>query len=342
MQNNTRTLTVNETASLLKDNDNILLVTHSRPDGDTLGSAIALETALRLLGKNSYTVCDDDIPERLGFILNYRTETPEKENLTSLRPECLPENFSPKFIVTVDVASIELIGDFGKKIENQINLKIDHHASGNPFADNELIFDKASACGEIVFDLIKALGISGNNIACALYTAISSDSGSFKFSSVTSQTHLRAAELLSSGIDHSKITDMLYNSKTKRELAASGLAIRNMRYYCDDTLALTTVLLSEMEELGLDRNDIDGINNMPLSVKGVKIGIVIKQDTEPKTYKISVRTNEEYAANEICSFFGGGGHLRAAGARLRAGSIDKAVNRILRAVSRKTDMKIEN
>lgn len=76
-----------------------------------------------------------------------------------------------------------------------------------------------------------------------------------------------------------------------------------MRYYCGDILALTTVSLSEMEELGLDKNDIDGINNMPLSVKGIKIGIVVKQDIEPKTYKISVRTNEEYAANDICSFF---------------------------------------
>ena len=341
MQNNTKALTVSETADMLKNSDDILLVTHSRPDGDTLGSAIALETALRMLGKNSYTVCDDDIPERLSFILNYRTENSENEKSNSLRPECLPENFSPKFIATVDVASLELIGDFGKRIEDQINLKIDHHASGSPFADNELIFDKASACGEIVFDLIKELGISGNNIACALYTAISSDSGSFKFSSVTPQTHLRAAELLSCGIDHSKITDMLYNYKTKRELAASGLAIRNMRYYCNDTLALTTVSLSEMEELGLDRNDIDGINNMPLSVRGVKIGIVIKQDIEPKSYKISVRTNDEYAANEICAFFGGGGHLRAAGARVHANCVEKAVQRTLRAVSRKTDMIIE-
>lgn len=341
MQNNTKALTVNETAALLKDSDDILLVTHSRPDGDTLGSAIALETALRMLGKNTYTVCDDDIPERLSFILNYRTGNSENNNSNSLRPECLPENFLPKFIATVDVAAIDLIGAFGKKIENQINLKIDHHASGDSFAENELIFNKTSACGEIVFDLIKALGISGNNIAGALYTAISSDSGSFKYSSVTPQTHLRAAELLSYGIDHSKITDMLYNSKTKKELAASGLAIRNMRYYYGDILALTTVSLSEMEELGLDKNDIDGINNMPLSVKGIKIGIVVKQDIEPKTYKISVRTNEEYAANDICSFFGGGGHLRAAGARLHASDIEKAVKRILRAVGKKTNLETD-
>lgn len=374
-------LTLKAAADMLRDSDNILLLMHTRPDGDTVGSAIALETALRALGKRAYAVCDDDLPERLMFILKFHggesscaddisggstdaqtdsgctacadahtepdcTECTDALNAEDklgtdiLRPENLPEDFVPELTVTVDVASAELLGDIGETLAGKIDLKLDHHPMGTDFAKYSLIYPGASACGELIFDLVSELGALSRPVARAVYAAISSDSGSFRFDSVTAQTHERAAKLLRMDISHGKITEALYNTKTLGELAAEALAIDNLRMYCGGKIALTVITLAEMERLGISKDDTGGINGMPMCIRGVVISLVLKQDQDSRCWKLSVRTGDGAAANEICAQFGGGGHVRAAGCRFKAASHEEAVKAVLDAVSSVTGLRI--
>mgnify|MGYP000096136006 CR=1 FL=1 len=348
-------LTLKAAADMLRRSDNILLLMHARPDGDTVGSAIALETALRDIGKRAYAICDDDLPERLMFMLKFRKEytadkikntaedksIPENSSCTGiLKPENLPENFVPEFTVTVDAASAELLGDIGKTLEGKIDLKLDHHPMGTDYAKYSLIYSGASACGELIFDLVSELGTLSRPVAQALYAAISSDSGSFRFDSVTAQTHERAAKLLSMDISHGKITEALYNTKTLGELAAEAIAIENMHMYCGGKIALTFVTLGEMELRSVTKDDTSGINGLPICIRGVVISLVLKQDNDARFWKLSVRTGDGAAANEICAQLGGGGHVRAAGCRFKADSTDAAVESVLSAVSSATGIEI--
>ena len=348
-------LTLKAAADMLRGSDNIMLLMHARPDGDTVGSAIALETALRDIGKRAYAVCDDDLPERLMFMLKFRKkcaadeiknpagDKKEPENSPEadiLRPENLPEDFVPELTVAVDAASAELLGGIGKTLEGKIDLKLDHHPMGTDFAKYSLIYAGASACGELIFDLVSELGALSRSAAQALYAAISSDSGSFRFDSVTAQTHERAAKLLSMDIEHGKITESLYNTKTVGELTAEAAAIENIRMYCGGKIALTFLTLSEMEQRGITKDDTGDINGLPIRIRGVVISLVLKQDNDADFWKLSVRTGDGAAANEICAQLGGGGHVRAAGCRFKADSPDAAIETVLGAVSHATGMKI--
>ena len=150
-----RELTVREAAELLKAQDNILVVCHAHPDGDAVGSGVALERMLTVLGKTAYLVCADTVPHQLRFLLGYRP-CGRAGDADALRPELLPEEFSPSFIVTVDVASIELTG-MAERLEGKVDLKIDHHSMGGDFAPLSLMYRGSSACGEVIYDLAEQL-----------------------------------------------------------------------------------------------------------------------------------------------------------------------------------------
>ena len=172
-----REMTIAETAELLREKDDILIVCHAHPDGDAVGCGVALERMLTSIGKTAYLICAD-------VLLGYRPTDRVDTDAGALRPERLPASFSSSFTVTVDVASIELTG-MAEQLNGKVDLKIDHHAIGGDFAPQSLIYRGASACGEIIYDLAVQLGALDIETASALYAAVSSDSGSFRFDSVT-------------------------------------------------------------------------------------------------------------------------------------------------------------
>lgn len=339
MENEVKKISVREAADMLRGADNILIICHARPDGDTLGSAIALETMLRRMEKRAYAVCDDSISESLGFITGFRTALPEgTEWHNCMRPNKLPSDFTPGFIITADVASLELSGSYGESFAGRIDLKMDHHEMGESFAAHELIYPGCAACTEVIFDLGLELGTLDRQSARAIYTGMVTDSGSFKFSSVTAQTHERAAALLRLGINHDEISEMLYNSRTQAELAAMSVALNNIRFICNGAIAYTTLSRNEIEERGICKGDTEGINAIPIGVKGVKAGLVIKEDESHGFYKLSIRSGADVAANKICALLGGGGHARAAGAKFEARDMQDAVSLALGAVKEITGL----
>ena len=162
-------------ARLLRENDNILILTHRNPDGDTIGSGFALLHALKKLGKKVMVVCTDPFPEKYGYIAHSNDDD-------------IGEN---PYVVAVDVADMELIGaQYRAKYEHGVNLCIDHHISNKKFAEN-LCLRSCSATCEIIYDVIKAMGVEiDKSIADSLYTGIATDTGCFLFSSVTARTHI--------------------------------------------------------------------------------------------------------------------------------------------------------
>lgn len=282
----------------LKEADNILVLTHSNPDGDTLGSGFALLRALRKMGKRARLLNNDVIPDKYAYLYE-GTDADE---------------FAEEFIVSVDVAEKKLLGDrIREKYGDRVDLSLDHHESSKHFAKETYVEpDSASAC-EILYMIIKALGVSvDSDIASCIYTGMSTDTGCFKYSNVTPRTHLIAAELISLGADHSKINEIMFDTKTFGSIMLEKLCYERLEMFCEGKVAVISVTKKMLSDCGVDKSALDAIKPITRQIQGVGIGITVKEEDNGKT-GVSVRTSENYDASAICAHFGGGGHIRAGG-----------------------------
>ncbi len=301
--------------SFLKSKDNYLILTHSMPDGDTLGSAYALCKGLLKLGKNARVVCPDPIPERYGYF----TETVD-----------FPE-FEDETIISVDVADIKLMGALGEQYKDKIVLAIDHHASHREFAENLFLDGTAAACAECIYDILNELHIiPDEGMVQALYTGISTDTGCFKFSNTTPKTHVIAAELMAFGIDFADINRVMFDTKSKSRMEIEKRALRKVELLSRDRVAIMAVTEKMMNDSGCTDSDLDGITAIPRSIEGVLIGITLRQKAK-RLWKVSMRSYPPYDVAEICARLGGGGHKYAAGCEV-AGSLSAAKKQILKQV----------
>ncbi len=305
---------------LLQQANRLLFLTHSRPDGDTLGSAYGLAHALP--GKEITIVNDDTPGERLEFLCEGFPLTPYAK---------VQGDFD--LIVAIDVADEALLGEYRTKLPRQIDLKIDHHAMGKDYAVHGVVDCSAAACGEIIYEIVCHLGKLDLPCANCLYGAISSDTGSFRYSNTTPRTHQIVADLLRVGCNHADIDHRLYESHTRQEVKAMKLAWENLTFLREGKIAVVTVSNAQKEAEGLNDADLGVINSMPREISGVELGIVIKQSKKhPEEFKVSLRSNETVHANEICARFGGGGHARAAGGSVCASSVEEALGKVMGAV----------
>lgn len=282
----------------LKEADNILVLTHSNPDGDTLGSGFALLRALKKMGKRAKLLNNDVIPDKYAYLY---------EDIDA-------DEFAEEFIVSVDVAEKKLLGDrIREKYGDRVDLSLDHHESSKHFAKETYVeSDSASAC-EIIYTVIKALGVSvDSDIASCVYTGMSTDTGCFKYSNVTPRTHLIAAELISLGADHSKINERMFDRKTFGSIMLEKLCYESLEMFCEGKVAVISVTKKMLSDCGVDKSALDAVKPITRQIEGVGIGITVKEEDNGKT-GVSVRTSEDYDASSICAHFGGGGHIRAGG-----------------------------
>lgn len=292
-----KTMTIKEIASVLKENNNFEILTHNYPDGDCLGCGCALALALRKLGKNANVVTTDK-PKNLDFI-------------TSIVEDM---DFEPEFIVSVDVADEKLLGKNEDSYRGRIDLCIDHHGSNVVTAPQKYVDPTAAAAGEIIFELIKELGVTiDRNIANCLYTAVSTDTGCFRYVNTTSKTLRIAADLLDIGCDSDFINKIMFETKTKRRIELERDVLENMIFCADDKCAIIYTTLKMVEGMGDD--ETEGIASIPRQIEGVRLGITIREKPNG-IYKISARSNGDVDACAFCKRFGGGGHVGAAGCTL--------------------------
>ncbi|MBE6685791.1 MAG: bifunctional oligoribonuclease/PAP phosphatase NrnA [Ruminococcaceae bacterium] len=315
MENNTNLFLISE---LLEKWDDILILTHANPDADTLGSAFAIKYAYP--EKNIDVCCADNVPDRLKFIT--------KGNPTALSDK------EYSHIISVDSAELHLMGEAGRKYEGKIELKIDHHRTSTEFATYNYADETSGACGEIIYDILTIKNRINKNVAEALYAAIASDTGCFKYRNVQPKSHIVAAELIFLGIDFGAINTILFENKSKGEIAAMRFALNSLEYYYDGKVALIGFTNEIKEAKGIDDDALASVNSLPREIEGVELGIVIKEKSQkPGEFKVSMRSGVSVDCSEICQRLGGGGHIRASGASVKAESIENAKDIILKAVS---------
>lgn len=287
---------MSEAARFIEEHDNFLIISHANPDGDTLGCAFGLCRALQKLGKKAKNICADEISKRYDFM----KKSVEKQE------------FEPATFISVDVADRKLFGDLDRLYGEKIDLAVDHHVSHVDFAKKLLIEPYAAAACQTVYKLILELdpALMDEKLAACLYTGISTDSGCFKYSCATSETHRIAAELLEYDFDHSKLDYVFFDLKTKARIALEEKIYHDIEYYCGGRCAV--VSLTKEQLATVDSEDGNGLSAIPRTIEGIEVGVVFKQRGNG-SWKASLRSNSTVDVQKICSSFGGGGHEKAAG-----------------------------
>lgn len=304
--------------SFLQTCDNVTILTHKGPDGDTLGAGFALCYYLRSIGKNANVINSEEFPERYDFLYE----------------GYYIQDFKEKMVIAVDIADTQLIGSRLSEYheEGRIDLCIDHHVSNKYYAKYTYVNASASAACQIIYELLKYMGATiDRQIARCLYTGIATDTGCFKFENTTPAAHIACAELMKYNIDFASINRKMFDVKSKARIAVEQSVTNNMEYYFNDRCAMITITTKLMNESGMNPSEFEGLASVPLQVEGVEIGITIKQRHE-KVFKLSVRSTETIDASKFCQKFGGGGHIRAAGCEI-TGTLDEVKEKVISAVS---------
>ncbi len=307
-------LNLSECIEALLKLENPAVAMHIRPDGDTVGSAMALSEIFKRLGKDAPYIIADEIPERLAFL------TEGCRRITS---------GSGYQIVSIDVASPSQLGSLYET--DRPVLSIDHHQVNTPYCTNYTV-PSASSAGEVLFSIAKELSARGlikldEKIASRIYAAISSDTGGFMFSNASGATYKAAAELISVGIDHAEINRKLFFSKSEDQLRAEGYSAANLKTAENGRIAYLTVSKNEREALGIPFAAFETAIDIVRSLIGTEIAFVIKE-TDRGEYKASLRSNGKNVA-EIAARHGGGGHIRAAGCTVIASELQSAAQILL-------------
>ncbi len=309
-------MTKGECARWLAERDRFLILTHRRPDGDTLGSAAFLCRCLRSLGKTAHILENPEITPKYA---------PLHTGLT--KPSAEEEDV----LLCVDVASGNMLPDGFLPLMPRIDLRIDHHGTASSFTQLELVEPLAGACGEILYDIAVEMGVVLDKpMAQALYTAVSTDTGCFRYANTTAHSFRTAAACAETGADLHSLNQLYFDTNTLAKLRLQGWMAENTRFFRDGKLAVCALPKSVEDALGVDEDDMDNISGFPRSIEGVKMAATLRQMEDGKV-KLSVRAVPGYDAAAVCAQFGGGGHKGAAGGNL-ALSLEDAAQAVAKAM----------
>lgn len=296
---------VTELVNILRTLKQATIITHVRPDGDTLGSAFALCHALERLGVDAHVVCDSEISPRYRFLTDGQAR---------LREDCAGT------VICVDIAAPSMAGRYADDAKDA-DIVIDHHYSNAGYGKACFVDASAAACGEIVLEIVSQLGAIDKCIADCLYTAISTDTGCFVYANTTAATHAAAARLIEAGADVKTLNKLLFRTKSPAAIEIERRALESMEYFYDRQIVCMRIELDWIRELSASDDDMESISSVPAQIEGVKAAATFRRIDETR-YKLSVRTNGEIDAAAVCRRFGGGGHKMAAGCTM-TGSYDK-------------------
>ena len=314
--------------------DNVLILTHSHPDADTAGTGIALYNVLCALGKNVAVACTDELPEHSKFLYDFA----DGKNVFFGTP--FEDSFVPDYVVSVDVASNMLIGNSLQEYAKKISLALDHHEINT--LSCEILFDEefSSSAGETMyFTILEMEGIAGKklinkNTACALYAAVASDSGNFKFSSTSGRTMRCAGDLIELGAENAEISRKLFDIKSIGTFRAEALCTQNVCFFAGGKIAFSFVPKKSLAENDVDETELDTCVQLLRMIQGVEVAVFAKEKTGDdgvEKYRLSMRSNEYADVSKICAVFDGGGHKRAAGCTV-FGTLAEVVSKTVEAV----------
>ena len=314
---------------LLEGKQSVALGGHVRPDGDCVGSTMGLYLYL----KENFPQIETDlylesVPEAYSMIRH--TDAVKSE---------LPEGKIYDLFICMDCGDLQRLG-FSQKlfIESKQTACIDHHVSNEAFADVNYIVPDASSTSELVYNLLDYDKMSLET-AEALYMGIAHDTGIFRYSCTSPETMEAAAQLMRKGVDTAKITDRTYYEKTYVQNQILGRALLESIMVLDQRCIVSVVRLKEMEFFQAKPSDLEGIVSQMRQTKGVEVAMFL-HETAPQTFKVSLRSKERVDVSRIAKYFGGGGHVRAAGVTMK-GSVHDVINNLTALIEKQLDEKIE-
>jgi phosphoesterase RecJ-like protein len=306
----------------LREHHRFALLSHVRPDGDALGSQLALARALQQLGKDVRVWNEDGMLEKYSFL-------PRAELLT--KPPSLPEDVD--VAIALDTAIQNRLGTTLQAVRSaKIWINIDHHPSNPGYGDVVYVDPNAPATGQIVFELIQSQKLPlDREIAENLYVAISTDTGSFQYPNTTARTFEIAAELVRTGVDVGRVSQQLYENFPRRRVELLRELLRTMRFEGNGRVASFSLSLDLARRLGVLPEDNEGLIDHLRAVRGVVVAVFFEELADGKV-RISMRSKSDAAdVCAICEKFGGGGHKLAAGARMH-GTLAEVEKKVLEAI----------
>lgn len=308
-----KTLKIDEIVRFLSEQDPFLIVTHRRPDGDTVGSAAALCLGLRSLGKTAWILDNPQFTER------YR---PYLQDLT------VPGPVSGACCVAVDVASEDMLCRGAEDLK--VDLLLDHHGSNPGFARRGHIDPRAAACGELVLRVLLSMEVRLDRpTAEALYLALASDTGCFRYSNTTSRTLRAAAACLEAGARVSDMNHALFETVTMARLRMNAYLAQHMELLAGGKVALCQIPLEIEKKTGVAEDDMEDVSNFARNLQGVELAVTFR--TVEEGTKLSLRSSPAYDVAKLAQSLGGGGHKAAAGVTIHADQAE-AKRRLLAAM----------
>ena len=311
-------------SELLRSQNTFLVLTHHRPDGDAVGSQLALLLLLKDLGKTAEAWNDDEVPAKFRFL-------PHSDLIT--RPPAEPKEFD--VVIAIDTSTWQRVGTAAQRIRHKKHfVNIDHHVSNETFADINWIVPEAPASGQIALDLIKGGGFTlTREIATCLFAAISTDTGSFSYGNTTAESLRVAAELVDTGISVGEICRHVYESYPYARLMLLQKALAGLQLADQKRIAYMWITSGMFEESGAKREDTEGLIDYARAIEGVIVALLFEEVAEAGKFRVSLRSKHPRVdVNSVACRFGGGGHREAAGARI-SGEPHEIERNVLAAVS---------
>ena len=294
-------LTRAEVADYLERHDNYCILTHRRPDGDTVGSAVGLCLGLRAMGKTAHVLHNPEI-------------TPKYEKL--FEGVTVKEPSEGSIIIAVDVAEDHMLPKAHSYLRNSVDLRIDHHGGNREFTPKALVDPQSASCAEIIWDILGELDIQmDEKMAEAIYVGTSTDTGCFRFANTDVHSFDCAADCAAAGADIFGWNQLLFETNSLAKLRLQGWMAENVKLFSEGRLAVCALPKSVEERIGVSEDDMGNLSSFVRSIEGVCMAGLLREAEEG--CKISLRAIPGYDAAAVCSIFGGGGHAGAAGGFIR-------------------------
>lgn len=308
--------------ALIRKSHSICIATHENPDGDGIGSILALAKALKHLKKKVVLYTADPVPKMYHFLPGWKTIT---QQLTSRH------KFDLSLIV--DLGEIERVGKAFKDHPGRgLTVSIDHHLRGQHNCDLDFCLPKQASSGEVVFKIIKALRVKIDTaMAKCIFTAMVTDTGSFRYSNTTEETFIIASELMRFKVDPWEISRNCFDTFSRARMELLKRLIGRMRIHENLKVAWLDIRNSDFEFTGATNEDSEGFINYPRSIEGIEVAIAIKE-VHADEFKVSLRSKLYVDVARIAEKFGGGGHIRAAGCTLH-GNYEFVLKTMLDAIN---------
>jgi len=307
--------------NLIKNSDTIAIVTHTSADGDALGSSFGLALALEKMGKKVSVFLEEPVPKMLDFLPGQH-----------LVAEC--NNEEHDLCICVDTSDMKRLGKRGDIYSRAAKkITIDHHTTNNMQADGLWIDESAAATGEMIYKLIKSLNAEINRgIAINLYTAIVTDTGGFRYSNTTPESHIIAADLLLRDVPFTEIVKKVFDTVSYSKMVLMKKILQNLTLHYNGKVAVSYLMNDDIVSVDAQTDDFEGLVNVGRNLEGVEVSLFLREE-QPGVFKGSLRANEYVDVARIASVFSGGGHKRAAGFTIEGG-LEESINKVLKEIEK--------